>query len=250
MNALEELQRAASAFADELSGTFAGVLGSSTPEFVAESGPKRPDSTRVVVHPRDGEEIILTIDAQPALRLTCDFWCSWDHRESFLKVIRSALAVHPCSSRSEPLFRYDYESMMSDAFPSAHLQIHAHRDEFLYSLLRGKTGKAKVRAQGALGIGGREPHLSQVHFPVGGPRFRPAVEDVLQLLIAEFCIDTEPEATKLLEAARVRWRRRQLQAAVRDSPETAADILTDLGYTVTPPVGGAPDERLTWLTHV
>jgi hypothetical protein len=90
--------------------------------------------------------------------------------------------------------------------------------------------------------------VSDLHFLVGGPRFRPCLEDVLTVIIDEFGVDQEPGALEALAAGRRTWRLGQLGAAVRDSPETAAQTLRNLGYTVTPPTTGAPPERTAKLT--
>src|SRR5262249_2529202 len=114
--------------------------------------------------------------------------------------------------------------------PAAHIQLHAHRDEFLYMLMASNEGRPKVRQ-----IKGAVPRLSVFHFPVGGHRFRPCIEDVLQALIMEFGVDRMPQWRAAVEAGREGWRRRQLKAAVRDAPEDAAEALARMGWTVTPP---------------
>ena len=77
--------------------------------------------------------------------------------------------------------------------------------------------------------------MAALAFPVGGLRMRPCVEDVLQMLKVEFNIDTSDEWRQVLAEGRIRWRRRQVGAAVRDAPEEAARMLRDLHYTVQRP---------------
>jgi hypothetical protein len=81
----------------------------------------------------------------------------------------------------------------------------------------------------------RVPQVSDLHFPLGGPRFRPCLEDVLQFLIEEFSIDHEDTAREAIEEGRRTWRRYQTGAAVRDCPQEAARVLEILGYKVEPP---------------
>lgn len=76
------------------------------------------------------------------------------------------------------------------------------------------------------------PAMSELHFPVGGHRFRPSLEDILEMLIDEFGIDHHREARSALQAGREAWRRIQTRVAVRDDPESAIDALKALGHDV------------------
>ena len=77
---------------------------------------------------------------------------------------------------------------------------------------------------------------------------RPCLEDLLQLLVEEFRFDAMPGALQAIEDGRVKWRRRQLAAMVRDDPEEAARVLRDeLDYEVMPPISGVRDVRFDRL---
>ena len=90
--------------------------------------------------------------------------------------------------------------------------------------------------------------LSKLHLPVGGARMRPCLEDLLQLLVEEFLFDAMPGALQAIENGRVKWRRRQLAAMVRDDPEEAVRVLRDeLDYKVIPPTSGVPGVRFDRL---
>lgn len=84
------------------------------------------------------------------------------------------------------------------------------------------------------------PHLSALHFPLGGARFRPAIEDVLQMVIEEFGVDHAAGWRGVLERAREDWRVLQLKSAVRDDLESAAEVLRDHGYSVQRSDGEVP----------
>ncbi|MEP9381119.1 hypothetical protein [Nocardioides sp. KR10-350] len=76
------------------------------------------------------------------------------------------------------------------------------------------------------------------------------MEDVLQMLITEFGVDTQPDAQQVIEEGRARWRRRQTAAIVRDAPAEAVRVLREeLGYQVIEPTTGPADERLGNLTR-
>jgi hypothetical protein len=238
----------AEGFAQELTDTLRRVLGPDTPNFVAETSPKpQGRSTRVLVHPENNAEICLIIAGAHALTLLCDYHCVFDSQSRYLKVRKANIHVRPVSEPT-PLFRYEFEDAMGAALPCAHLQIHAHRDEFLYTMLRADKGKPAARAGAATGASkAAVPRLANIHFPLGGPRMRPCIEDVLQMLVTEFCVETEPGAQQVLDEGRAAWRRRQVGALVRDAPAEAARVLRELDYDVTEPTTGPAPERIANL---
>lgn len=82
---------------------------------------------------------------------------------------------------------------------------------------------------------GKLPYLSQIHFPLGGPRLRPGIEDVLEMLIREFGVKQKADAVEYLAQSRAEWRRLQLRALLARNHSDALDYLRSEGYTVTPP---------------
>ncbi|MBU5422211.1 hypothetical protein KQI48_06000 [Cellulomonas hominis] len=118
--------------------------------------------------------------------------------------------------------------------PAAHLNVHGHRDELVFAMmaagarLRGRARASDVRR-------GRVPRVATLHFPLGGHRFRPAFEDVLEMLVREFGLDTRDGWREALDASRRRSREVQLRAAVREDPASAAAVLGDLGWSVVAP---------------
>ncbi|MFG1653709.1 hypothetical protein ACGFIE_27625 [Micromonospora sp. NPDC049275] len=77
--------------------------------------------------------------------------------------------------------------------------------------------------------------MAKFHFPLGGHRFRPCVEDVLQAVVEEICVDTVDGWRNAVDEGREKWRQLQLLAAVRDAPSLAARALNELDYKVVPP---------------
>lgn len=234
-----------SAFAEELTALVAGVFPGKPQPFaarVAEGGA----ATLVIIEQQPATGLVLIADGQPLLRLVATFRCAWDHMGEYLAVKESAFAVYP-TDKDEPLFRYDYLAACDGLVPGAHLNVHGHRDEMVFALtaagrrMRGKSRAAKVDQ-------GRVPRLSTFHFPLGGPRFRPSLEDVVEIVVREFGLDTVPGWESVIRAGRASWRKKQLQSAVRDDAETAADTLRHLGYQVTwpgtTPVRERRDERV------
>ena len=122
-----------------------------------------------------------------------------------------------------PLWHYDYvRDMKKAASAIAHLNVYAHRNEIV-----GAMAAANRRPE--------EMQLQAIHFPFGGPRYRPTIEDVFEMLITEFDIDVDEGALKAIKKSRILYFKRQLESAVLDSPEVAADTLRNLGYRVESP---------------
>jgi hypothetical protein len=186
---------------------------------------------RFVVADKDGDGIPLHINGEQLLVLSVDIRCHWDSRETYLAVEQSSFKVFAGSQSGEPLFRYEFLRDPQNAnVPCAHLQIGAHRDEFTHALGYGGSSR---RSRKRAGIPpGKAPRIVDVHFPLGGPRFRPCLEDILAMTREEFGIDTAKGWQKVVNEGRRRWRLIQLASAVRDCPEEAARVLRELDYTV------------------
>ncbi|WP_147261939.1 hypothetical protein [Blastococcus sp. TF02A-26] len=145
-----------------------------------------------------------------------------DRSGTYLKTVRSDFAVKSTLDRT-PLIRLDYRADMGRA-PSSHWQVHAERGAFSHLL-------ARANAVDSSRVG--KPHdLSSLHIPVGGERFRPCLEDLLQFLVQECGVDRRAGWLDVIERGRELWRHRQLRATVRDAQEETAQVLRDLGWAV------------------
>lgn len=241
---LGQLREQAEAFAADLTSTVRLVAGAGTAPFLLRGvSDQSGRQVRLTIRQEPAVGIALAVDGRPLLQLRVDYRCTWDHAQRFLAVERSQIAVF-ATEVPEPLLRYEYLRDGPADLPGAHVQVHAHRDAMTYVMAMCGAGSARARRRSRSLHEGSPPRLSDLHLPVGGPRFRPCLEDVLQMLIIELGVDAGPGALEALAAGRERWRRDQLRAAVRDSPETAASVLADqLGYRVTRPDDGPAPER-------
>lgn len=132
-----------------------------------------------------------------------------------------------------PIIRWDYDREAYSK-PSSHVQMTAHRGALSHLLSR---------------LDHENPHsIESLHMPMGGDRFRPCLEDIVEFLIRDCGFKGGPDWRESLRSGRAKWRRIQTRAVVRDAPAEAADQLSKMGYTVTPPDGGHPEERTNRLT--
>lgn len=117
---------------------------------------------------------------------------------------------------NEPLLRFDY--LRNREFAPAHINVHAESSAL--GMLFGRRGGQKL------------PKLQSLHLPVGGKRFRPSLEDVVEFLIEDFGVEPLAGWTDYVEAGRDQWYGYQLGASIRRDQERAAEIMRDLGWTV------------------
>lgn len=147
---------------------------------------------------------------------------------------------HSSSTSFGPLVAFDYrKTPTSRDVPTAHLNLDTSNSSILYMLAesgntrRVRNRREKARRSAQAGAGNEHGSERDVHIPVGGARFRPCLEDVLEMLIVEFGIDHSRDSWRAaLAQGRRRWREHQLRAAINDNPRTAVDHLREMGYTV------------------
>ncbi|MGW3821842.1 hypothetical protein ACWEAF_05910 [Streptomyces sp. NPDC005071] len=237
------LDALAEGFADQLTTLTRGVLGEDTPRFHAINM-----GSKVRVSPITDDEVVqripVRIGGEPRLSLGVRYFCCWDGSSTFMATDQADVHVF-YEGVPDPLLRYEYVRNSKEP-PGAHLQVHAHRDEMAYLLRLAERGRPKQGLKK-----NKLPRLSEMHLPVGGHRMRPALEDVLLFLQREFAIDTATGWKTVVDEHLQAWRLMQLRTAVRDAPDTAAQVLRGLGYSVVEPtVPGArqaPDDvKLFW----
>lgn len=215
----ESLNTQAVQFAGQVSELLVGAL----PE--APEAEALVHGDRVVV--QTGEPVRLFIRGEPLATLKVHLYCRLDSRGQWLAIEESGFGVWATVDRT-PILRYDYLRDPDGSIPGAHLQVHAHRGALSHLLSRSSHDR---------------PHdMSALHMPVGGSRFRPCLEDVVEFLITELRVDACDGWRAAVEAGRERWRRTQLNAVVRDLPEVAAEQLRNLGYEVRSP-DRPPDDK-------
>jgi hypothetical protein len=170
------------------------------------------------------QPIPLTLGRKPPTGyLLVAFTLEMDPEGVHLAVTKSGVALYATEAPGSMIFHYDYVRDPDNEYPSAHVQV-AGQSEPLAMLL--------TRA----GVEGRS--LRDLHLPVGGRRFRPTVEDVVELLVVEGLARAREGWRDVVAEHRERWTVRQVKAAVRRYPQAAVDQLTADGYDVVAPPPG------------
>lgn len=139
------------------------------------------------------------------LWMDVSFQLRLDAEREHLMVHKSFFGIFGSHEDKHGLFHYDYERDKADGYPDAHLQLYAESELF------GRVNNPRTDA-------GRS--LAQLHFPVGGKRFRPCLEDIIEFLIVERLVEARDGYEKVIEAGREGFRKNQLMAAMRRDPAT------------------------------
>lgn len=219
-----DLHARAAEFAQQVQDTISAVLpGEFQIVSISHAG-------RYVVRPAGDEaskqHIPLFVDGEQLAMLGVQVYLGLDSSGNYLKAWRSKIAVHSTLDRT-PLVRQEFDAMVSESAPLAHWHVHADRGALSHLLGRAHAVRPDVV---------KKPHdMSSLHFPVGGERFRPCMEDVLEFLVREFGVDHKGSWQDAIREGRQRWRRMQFRSTVRDLQDEAADVLRRHGWTVEPP---------------
>lgn len=236
----EQLYRLAAEFAGDLTRTIQRIIPTDLQFTALAMGNADRASVGVGIF-TTGQftPLPLSINGTHRLNLMIKLHLCWDSGQDFLAVDKSFFHVRAEGRDDTPLFRLEYVRQATRDVPCSHLQIHAHRDELTYLLMVADRARPATRTRRD-----KIPRVAEFHFPQGGHRFRPCLEDVLHALIVEFGVDAQPNWRSAVEKGREDWRHKQIRAAVRDAPEDAAEVLENMGYVVTrPEAGPAPTNQ-------
>ena len=170
-----------------------------------------------------GDPIALTASKASA-RLELRFLHSLqlDESHQFLMTNVSTYKLQEVST-GRPIVTYEYTRDPPNDYPEAHLHIHGNAENL--KLMLERCGRPKDKPD-------------DLHFPVGGRRFRPCLEDLIEFCIVERLVEPRPDWRKALNESRQRFRDRQLRAAVRRYPKIAAGVLKERGWQVIEPDDG------------
>lgn len=158
--------------------------------------------------------IPIGLGGTPKVHLHVSYRLTPDTEGRYLAVSSSTFAVSLDTDMNLELFHIDFEREKAGGYPEAHLQVAATSAHW-----------QKLCTQ--VSPKGRE--LGRLHFPVGGRRYRPTLEDLIDFLVTERLVEARPGWEAHVEDGRRRFHERQLRAAVRRDPEVARSALEELG---------------------
>jgi hypothetical protein len=215
------LEQKAREFADELLGLLNATICHGVPltavfsEQTVDQPARATIGYKITKHQLSSEHgIPITCGRKPpsgylelSVRLTAD------EQNEYLMVVTSSMGYCADADLAHYLVHYDYQRNKPDDYPEAHLQICADSPAWNMTCERR-------------GISDRA--LERIHFPVGGRRFRPTLEDLVEFLIVENIADAHAGWEEVVERGRENFRRHQLRAAIRNDPETAREMIGEI----------------------
>ena len=167
-----------------------------------------------------GDCVPLTISRSPArLYLSVLHTLELDDSETFLTTNKSSYTLQ-ADDDTASILTYDFVREPPNEFPEAHIHIHGESD-VLVGMLRA-SGRDKSKP-------------ADLHLPVGGRRFRPCLEDIIEFCILERLATPREGWKSALNRSRDEFLDQQLRASVHRNPITAADALKRYGWQVIEP---------------
>ena len=149
---------------------------------------------------------------KPHCYLDLSYTFCWDESQEYPAVQSSFFGIYAPDKARTALCHFDYERDKTGGYPEAHIQVYAKAPAL--DLLPQANGKP----------------LSKFHFPVGGRRYRPLLEDVIEFLAVEGLVPELPRgADEVIQAGREEFGLTQLRAAMRRDPEIATQALREWG---------------------
>ena len=217
-------------FTNDIENAFVALRHNDTWAIEAELA--SPDSSRLRAVVDGSVQLCTGDEARELAKLTVKYKLCADSFSEFVAVEHSSIALK-AKIENSPIIRWEYDRDARSK-PSSHVQVTAHRGALTHILSQ---------------LGHTTPHLIEsLHLPMGGDRFRPCLEDVIEFLIRDCGFSGGEDWRRVVRDGRAKWRRIQTRAAVRDSPGEAVAQLEAMGYAVAPPNDGEREERTDKLT--
>lgn len=174
------------------------------PVFTVGSGLSRSNLTQPTGFP------VRIDNKKPRIWMNLSYQVHMDHEAKYLTVHKSYCGIFSDEELETCLCHFDYERE-KDKYTSAHVQVHG-----------------QSAALEALNRAGDEKRpLEKLHFPVGGRRFRPSLEDIVEFLICERLADGREGWRQVVEEGRDQFQRNQLRAAMRRNTAIVEEFLRE-----------------------
>lgn len=211
-----DLARKAYEFAQELQSTLNATICrdvrikavqrpfDALPVFTVGSGLSRSNLTQPTGFP------VRIDNKKPRLWMNLSYQVHLDDEGKYLTVFKSYCGIFSDEMLETCLCHFDYERE-KDKYTAAHVQVHGHSP-----------------ALEALNPPGKEKRpLEKLHFPVGGRRFRPSLEDIIEFLVCEDLAEARPDWKRVVEEGRDKFQRNQLRAAIRRNTALVAEFMRE-----------------------
>ncbi len=167
-----------------------------------------------------GDCVPLTISQSPArLYLSVLHTLELDDSETFLTTSKSTYTLQEDDDTAS-ILTYDFVREPPNEFPEAHIHVHGESD--VLSRMLQASGRDKSKP-------------ADLHLPVGGRRFRPCLEDIIEFCILERLVSPRDGWERALNNSRDEFLDQQLRAAVHRNPAKAAQALRRDGWQVIEP---------------
>ncbi|BAU97433.1 hypothetical protein N24_3171 [Corynebacterium suranareeae] len=162
--------------------------------------------------------------------ISCGYYLCANSTGKHLAVESSSFKVEfKANKRPIPIVRFEYERHARNK-PVQHFQFHS--ESLPLAILLARAGRYDIAAQ-----------QQDVHFPMGGHRYRVCLEDIVELVIREFRAEANPNwETRVQEGRRV-FRERQTDTIIRKNLVRSVEMLKELGFKIEPPQGYEFPER-------
>lgn len=163
--------------------------------------------------------------------ISCEYDLCVNSTGKHLAVDSSSFKVEfKANKRPVPIVRFEYERQARNK-PVQHFQFHA--ESLPLAILLARAGRYDIAAQ-----------QQDVHFPMGGHRYRVCLEDVIELVIREFNAESNPEWETRVRDGRRKFRERQTDTIIRKNLGRSVEMLEELGFKIEPPQEFEFPERL------
>lgn len=211
MSPSPDLLRQAKIFAGDLSDLLNGTItqGVKLSAVLNEPGTRCIVAKGVTSRRLTPQVIPITVGKKPRLYVRVAHTFHLDDEGLHLTAAKTDYTVFLDEEGRRMVFHYDYDRSPANAYPNAHFQVAGNSPAF--DELCAQTNQTK--------------ELEHFHFPVGGARFRPTLEDVIEFLIVEELVDSHAGWKDVLEKSRAVWFERQLLAAVRRNEDVVRAYL-------------------------
>ena len=187
---------------------------------------KRGDDTAVIGYGLSKTKMVprpipLAVAGKARVFLYLIHTLSLDHEQRYLTATSSTLSLYTSEQMrdDELIVGLDYTRERANEFPSTHLHVAGDRSD-LDDICHGER---KTRS------------LRSLHLPVGGRRFRPTLEDMIEFVITERMVEPRDNWHSVVKESRGKWEKIQAGAVARKFQFEAAQQLKHAGWTVTPP---------------